>query len=85
MGHYYAAFHFKSDLFPVRQPTKYEDIYIYFFPCLQVHGLDPDTWKDVEVVYIDIADKRQIDSKVCDLKKTNKPSLGVIILFILNL
>lgn len=61
-------------------------IYIYiFFPCLQVHGLDPDTWKDVEVVYIDIADKRQIDSKVCDLKKTNKPSLGVIILFILNL
>lgn len=50
-----------------------------------MHGLDPDTWKDVEVVYIDIADKRQIDSKVCDLKKTNKPSLGVIILFILNL
>lgn len=67
------------------QPNMKIDIYFFFFPCLQVHGLDPDTWKDVEVVYIDIADKRQIDSKVCDLKKTNKPSLGVIILFILNL
>lgn len=37
-----------------------------------MHGLDPDTWKDVEVVYIDIADKRQIDSKVCDLKKNKQ-------------
>uniref|UniRef100_A0A3Q2VH07 Phosphatidylinositol transfer protein, alpha a n=1 Tax=Haplochromis burtoni TaxID=8153 RepID=A0A3Q2VH07_HAPBU len=37
-----------------------------------VHGLDPDTWKNAEVVYIDIADKRQIDSK--DYKEDEDPA-----------
>lgn len=30
----------------------------------QVHGLDPDTWKKVDVVYIDIADRSQVEQKV---------------------
>ncbi|XP_064816725.1 phosphatidylinositol transfer protein alpha isoform-like, partial [Oncorhynchus masou masou] len=29
-----------------------------------VHGLDADTWKKVDVVHIDIADRSQVDSKV---------------------
>lgn len=31
---------------------------------VQVHGLDPDTWKKVDVVYIDIADRSQVEPKV---------------------
>lgn len=59
---------------------------IFFFPCLQVHGLDPETWKNAEVVYIDIADKRQIDSKVCDLGGGGgKGSLGGFFFFFWNL
>lgn len=30
----------------------------------QVHGLDPETWKKVDVVYIDIADRTQVEPKV---------------------
>ncbi|KAJ0061632.1 hypothetical protein NL108_005681, partial [Boleophthalmus pectinirostris] len=29
-----------------------------------VHGLDPETWKKVDVVYIDIADRSQVEPKV---------------------
>ena len=29
-----------------------------------MHGLDPDTWKKVDVVYIDIGDRSQVESKV---------------------
>lgn len=31
---------------------------------LQVHGLDAETWKKVDVVYIDIADRTQVEPKV---------------------
>lgn len=31
---------------------------------VQVHNLDPETWKKVDVVYIDIADKSQVNAKV---------------------
>lgn len=31
---------------------------------LQVHGLDAETWKKVDVVYIDIADRSQVEPKV---------------------
>lgn len=31
---------------------------------VQVHGLDPDTWKKVDVVYIDIGDRTQVEPKV---------------------
>lgn len=30
----------------------------------QVHGLDAETWKKVDVVYIDIADRTQVEPKV---------------------
>ncbi|TFJ96110.1 alanyl-tRNA synthetase [Platysternon megacephalum] len=33
-------------------------------PCPgQVHGLDTETWKDVEVVHIDIADRTQVSKE----------------------
>ncbi|KAM6959110.1 phosphatidylinositol transfer protein, alpha a [Aplochiton taeniatus] len=38
-----------------------------------VHGLDPETWKKTEVVYIDIADKSQVDSK--DYKADEDPAI----------
>lgn len=31
---------------------------------LQVHNLDPNTWKSVEVVHIDIADRTQVEPGV---------------------
>lgn len=34
----------------------------FFF--LQVHNLDPNTWKSVEVVHIDIADRTQVEPGV---------------------
>lgn len=34
----------------------------------QVHGLDAETWKKVDVVYIDIADRTQVDTKVKSLR-----------------
>uniref|UniRef100_A0AAY4A5U7 Phosphatidylinositol transfer protein alpha isoform n=1 Tax=Denticeps clupeoides TaxID=299321 RepID=A0AAY4A5U7_9TELE len=37
-----------------------------------VHGLDPDTWKKVEVVYIDIADRNQVEPK--DYKPEEDPT-----------
>lgn len=33
-------------------------------PLFQVHGLDAETWKKVDVVYIDIADRTQVEPKV---------------------
>lgn len=33
---------------------------------LQVHGLDAETWKKVDVVYIDIADRSQVEHKVTE-------------------
>ncbi|XP_035481947.1 phosphatidylinositol transfer protein alpha isoform isoform X2 [Scophthalmus maximus] len=36
-----------------------------------VHGLDAETWKKVDVVYIDIADRSQVDSK--DYKPEEDP------------
>lgn len=43
----------------------------YFCHCwmcncalFQVHGLDAETWKKVDVVYIDIADRSQVEPKV---------------------
>jgi hypothetical protein len=30
----------------------------------QVHGLDPNTWKTVEIVHIDIADRSQVEPAV---------------------
>nr|XP_023838270.1 phosphatidylinositol transfer protein alpha isoform isoform X3 [Salvelinus alpinus] len=38
-----------------------------------VHGLDPDQWKKTEVVYIDIADKTQVDAK--DYKPEEDPAI----------
>ncbi|XP_014069524.2 phosphatidylinositol transfer protein alpha isoform [Salmo salar] len=38
-----------------------------------VHGLDPDQWKKTEVVYIDIADKTQVDVK--DYKPKEDPAI----------
>ncbi|TSK16138.1 Phosphatidylinositol transfer protein alpha isoform [Bagarius yarrelli] len=37
-----------------------------------VHGLDPDTWKKVDVVYIDIADRTQVEPK--DYKPEEDPA-----------
>uniref|UniRef100_W5MJE1 Phosphatidylinositol transfer protein alpha isoform n=1 Tax=Lepisosteus oculatus TaxID=7918 RepID=W5MJE1_LEPOC len=37
-----------------------------------VHGLDPDTWKNVEVVHIDIADRNQVNAK--DYKPDEDPA-----------
>nr|XP_023998355.1 phosphatidylinositol transfer protein alpha isoform-like [Salvelinus alpinus] len=37
-----------------------------------VHGLDADTWKKVDVVHIDIADRSQVDTK--DYKPEEDPS-----------
>ncbi|ROL54410.1 Phosphatidylinositol transfer protein alpha isoform [Anabarilius grahami] len=37
-----------------------------------VHGLDPDTWKKVDVVYIDIADRSQVEPK--DYKPEEDPT-----------
>lgn len=36
--------------------------FVFFF--LQVHNLDPNTWKSVEVVHIDIADRTQVEPGV---------------------
>uniref|UniRef100_A0A4W5Q0U4 Phosphatidylinositol transfer protein alpha isoform n=1 Tax=Hucho hucho TaxID=62062 RepID=A0A4W5Q0U4_9TELE len=38
-----------------------------------VHGLDPEQWKKTEVVYIDIADKTQVDAK--DYKTEEDPAI----------
>ncbi|CAB1348681.1 unnamed protein product [Coregonus sp. 'balchen'] len=38
-----------------------------------VHGLDPEQWKKTEVVYIDIADKTQVDAK--DYKPEEDPAI----------
>lgn len=38
----------------------------------QVHGLDAETWKKVDVVYIDIADRSQVDSKVKKLNSNDQ-------------
>ncbi|XP_042193699.1 phosphatidylinositol transfer protein beta isoform [Callorhinchus milii] len=38
-----------------------------------VHELDPETWKNVEVVYIDIADRSQVESS--DYKADEDPAL----------
>ncbi|XP_030633214.1 phosphatidylinositol transfer protein, alpha a [Chanos chanos] len=38
-----------------------------------VHGLDPEQWKKVEVVHIDIADRSQIDAK--DYKQDEDPAI----------
>ncbi|CAB1347667.1 unnamed protein product, partial [Coregonus sp. 'balchen'] len=38
-----------------------------------VHGLDPEQWKKAEVVYIDIADKAQVDAK--DYKPEEDPAI----------
>lgn len=35
----------------------------------QVHGLDAETWKKVDVVYIDIADRSQVEPKVNEFSK----------------
>uniref|UniRef100_A0AAY4EPV5 Phosphatidylinositol transfer protein alpha isoform n=1 Tax=Denticeps clupeoides TaxID=299321 RepID=A0AAY4EPV5_9TELE len=37
-----------------------------------VHGVDPETWKKVDVVYIDIADRSQVDGK--DYKPDEDPA-----------
>lgn len=39
-------------------------IHLCFVVLFQVHGLDAETWKKVDVVYIDIADRSQVESKV---------------------
>lgn len=39
----------------------WESCHFYF---LKVHKLDPEQWKKVEVVHIDIADRSQVDAKV---------------------
>lgn len=40
-------------------------LHVLMFPVsLQVHKLEPDVWKNVEVVQIDIADRTQVLSKV---------------------
>ncbi len=38
--------------------------YFYFGLFLKVHKLDPEQWKKVEVVHIDIADRSHVDTKV---------------------
>ncbi|XP_069767733.1 phosphatidylinositol transfer protein alpha isoform [Narcine bancroftii] len=38
-----------------------------------VHGLEPSTWKNVEVVHIDVADRSQIDSR--DYKAEEDPAI----------
>lgn len=35
---------------------------------LQVHKLEPETWKHVEAIYIDIADRSQVLSKVGSIR-----------------
>lgn len=35
---------------------------------MQVHKLDAEKWKKTEVVYIDIADRSQVESKVSKLE-----------------
>lgn len=39
-------------------------IYIGLVLSLQVHKLEPDVWKNVEAIYIDIADRSQVLPKV---------------------
>lgn len=39
-------------------------IYISLVLSLQVHKLEPDVWKSVEAIYIDIADRSQVLPKV---------------------
>lgn len=43
-------------------PNKWSPIF------LQVHKLEPETWKHVEAIYIDIADRSQVLSKVGSLR-----------------
>lgn len=48
----------------------------------QVHALDPETWKTVEVVHIDIADKSQVEPAVSSQIFNNNRLLLVSLLFI---
>lgn len=41
-----------------------ECLRVWQVTLLQVHGLDAETWKKVDVVYIDIADRSQVEQKV---------------------
>lgn len=38
--------------------------YVSLILSLQVHKLEPDVWKNVEAIYIDIADRSQVLPKV---------------------
>uniref|UniRef100_A0AAA9TMY3 Phosphatidylinositol transfer protein beta isoform n=1 Tax=Bos taurus TaxID=9913 RepID=A0AAA9TMY3_BOVIN len=43
------------------------------YGIFQVHGLDPNTWKTVEIVHIDIADRSQVEP--ADYKADEDPAL----------
>lgn len=40
---------------------------MFVYALYQVHDLDPTTWKTVEVVHIDIADRSQVEPGVSSL------------------
>lgn len=44
----------------------------WHFALLQVHKLDKKAWESVEVVDIDIADRKQVNAKVKTKKKIKK-------------
>lgn len=73
--YHFLSFHLHHSVFQKHFPSEICDL-VYGLPAsscslwflFQVHGLDAETWKKVDVVYIDIADRTQVEPKVKSLR-----------------
>lgn len=63
--HAFEHFYPKTRLRCLRLPAETRSrIHLCSVVLFQVHALDAETWKKVDVVYIDIADRSQVELKV---------------------
>lgn len=56
---------------------------MFVYAHYQVHDLDPTTWKTVEVVHIDIADRSQVEPAVSSLSISLETLCIVCMFFVL--
>lgn len=56
---------------------------MFVYAHYQVHDLDPTTWKTVEVVHIDIADRSQVEHAVSSLSISLETLCIVCMFFVL--
>jgi len=58
---------------------------VFVYAHYQVHDLDPTTWKTVEVVHIDIADRSQVEPAVSSLSISLETLCIVCMFFVVTL